>query len=60
MKIQAKITPAEKATNRHKTARYETCNAKGIVENGVIMAIRSVYFKGKINNVVSCDFILND
>ena len=61
MRIKAKITPSEKATNRIETAKYKSCSAKGMIEwNTIGMYIRNVYFNGRLDTVVSYDFILND
>ena len=61
MRIKAKITPAQKATNRRETAKYTSCSAKGMVDfNTIGMYVRNRYFNGKLNTVVSYDFILND
>jgi hypothetical protein len=61
MKIQAKITPSEKATNRRESQKYKSCSAKGMVDfNTIGMYVRNRYFNGRLNTVVSYDFILND
>ena len=61
MRIKAKITPAQKATNRRESQKYIRCAAKGMIEwNTIGMYIRNRYFNGKLNTVVSYDFILND
>ena len=61
MRIKAKITPKEKAINRRETQNYKSCAAKGTIEwNTIGMYIRNVYFNGKLNTVISYDYILND
>lgn len=61
MRIKAKITPKEKAINRRESQKYTSCSAKGMVDwNSIGMYIRNVYFNGKINTIISYDFILND
>ena len=61
MRIKAKITPKEKAINRRESQKYTSCSAKGMVEwNTIGMYIRNCYFNGKINTVISYDYILND
>ena len=61
MRIKAKITPKEKATNRRENQKYTSCSAKGMIEwNTIGMYIRNVYFNGRLNTVVSFDYILND
>jgi hypothetical protein len=61
MRIKAKITPSEKATNRRENQKYTSCSAKGMIEwNTIGMYIRNCYFNGKINTVISYDYILND
>ena len=61
MRIKAKITPAQKATNRRESQKYTRCAAKGMIEwNAIGMYVRNCYFNGKLNTVVSYDFILND
>lgn len=61
MRIKAKITPSEKATNRRETVKYKSCSAKGMIEwNTIGMYVRNVYFNGKINTVITYDYILND
>lgn len=61
MRIKAKITPAQKATNRRESQKYTSCAAKGMIEwNTIGMYVRNRYFNGKLNTVVSYDFILND
>jgi hypothetical protein len=61
MRIKAKITPAQKATNRRESQKYTSCAAKGMIEcNTIGMYVRNCYFNGKLNTVVSYDFILND
>lgn len=62
IKIMKKvITPKEKAINRRESQKYKSCSAKGMIEwNTIGMYVRNVYFNGKLNTVVSYDFILND
>lgn len=61
MRIKAKITPTQKATNRRESQKYTRCAAKGMIEyNTIGMYVRNCYFNGKLNTVVSYDFILND
>lgn len=61
MRVKAKITPKEKAINRRESQKYTSCSAKGMIEwNTIGMYIRNVYFNGKINTVITYDFILND
>jgi hypothetical protein len=61
MKIKAKITPAQKATNRRESQKYTSCSAKGMIEwNTIGMYIRNCYFNGKLNTVITYDFPLND
>ena len=61
MRIKAKITPKEKAINRRESQKYTSCSAKGMIEwNTIGMYIRNCYFNGKINTVISYDYILND
>ena len=61
MRVKAKITPKEKAINRRESQKYTSCSAKGMIEwNTIGMYIRNCYFNGKINTVISYDYILND
>jgi len=61
MRVKAKITPAQKAINRRENQKYTSCSAKGMVDfNTIGMYVRNRYFNGKLNTVVSYDFILND
>jgi hypothetical protein len=61
MRIKAKITPAQKATNRSESQKYKSCSAKGMIEwNTIGMYVRNVYFNARLNTVVSFDYILND
>ena len=61
MRIKAKITPKEKATNRRENQKYTSCSAKGMIEwNTIGMYVRNRYFNGRLNTVVSYDYILND
>lgn len=61
MRIKAKITPSEKAINRRESQKYTSCSAKGMIDfNTIGMYIRNVYFNGKLNTVITYDYILND
>ena len=62
IKIMKKvITPKEKAINRRESQKYTSCSVKGMIEwNTIGMYVRNRYFNGKLNTVVSYDFILND
>lgn len=61
MRIKAKITPTQKATNRRESQKYTRCAAKGMIEwNTIGMYVRNVYFNGKLNTVVTYDYYLND
>jgi hypothetical protein len=60
MRIKAKITPKEKATNRRESQKYAKCAASGMLFDGIAMRIRNVYFNGKLNDVLTYDFTYND
>lgn len=61
MRIKAKITPKEKATNRRESQKYTSCSAKGMVEwNTIGIYVRNRYFNGRLNTVISYDYFLND
>ena len=61
MRVKAKITPSEKAINRRESQKYTRCAAKGMIEwNTIGMFVRNRYFNGRLNTVVSYDYILND
>ena len=61
MRIKAKITPSEKAINRRESQKYTSCAAKGMVDfNTIGMYVRNRYFNGRLNIVITYDYILND
>jgi hypothetical protein len=61
MRIKAKITPAEKATNLRENQKYTSCVLQVMIAwNCIGMYVGDRYFNFKLITVVSYDYFLND